>query len=69
MTKGIDYVPERDEYIARPRKASRREVNRRLDRIALGLSALHEEVSELRHELGVVRRIEEPPPRRNYESE
>lgn len=53
-------VRDPDEFRGEPRKASRDEVVLRMNRIALALSAAHEELSELRHEIGIARRSEEP---------
>jgi hypothetical protein len=50
--RGAD--PHRD----RPRKSDRREVAARLNRLALCLDRALEELSELRHELGVSERLD-----------
>lgn len=47
----------RDEYRDRPRKASRREVAGRLNAIATALNFAHEQLSEIRHDLGVTDRL------------
>ena len=50
---GLGYDPHRD----RPRSTSRREVTLRLNRVAEALNKAHEELSGLRHELGVEERL------------
>jgi hypothetical protein len=41
-----------------PRQATRKEVAYQLNRIVLTIDALHAEVSELRHQLGVAERLD-----------
>jgi hypothetical protein len=48
----------RDEYRDRPRGASKRQIAERLNVMATALSFLAEQVSEIRHELGVRERLD-----------
>ena len=66
VERGPDYDPEigSDPHRDNPRKASPRDVAARLNRLAVALNFGLEEISELRHSLGVAdreqRRITEP---------
>jgi len=48
----------KDPHRDKPRKANRRDVAARLNRLAIALDYAHEELSELRHGLGVADRLD-----------